>query len=1114
MRIAAAVLVFVLYAGACAMPALAAGGATNAGTRPDGQIIVRYKGLAVTPATDASRQSRLEALALRRGARLLPVRQLANGGQVFRIDATAGPSGGDDLLASLRNDPDVASVERDAWLRPAYTQPQWILAEEPGGLRLFSAWPVSAGKGIVVGVVDTGVLDHPDLVPNLVAGYDFISDPAVAADGDGRDADAHDAGDATAQDECGPGEPARDASQHGTVVAGAIAAVNNDDGLVGVAFSSKVMPLRAFGKCGGRVSDIGDAIVWAVGGSVPGLPANGNPVEVLNLSMSGPGTCSPTLQAAIDVADAAGVVVVAAAGNDGADASASMPGNCTKVVTVGASNREGSRSPYSNFGSRLDLLAPGGDEQTNTDPGADVISLWQFGPGLYGYVCCGYGTSFAAAHASGVAALMQRVKVNPPATVASILRNTARSPVLPCPEGCGGGLATASIAVRAAVQPMVYVVGGEGLVEGDDGGLYAHFSVRLSQELATPVTLDVATVDGSANAGSDYDAISLPGLTFAPGQTRREFQVRVHGDTAVESTETFGLKVANVTGAAILIAQADATIVNDDIGVLANGVPVQGLAVNGHGALYYFLDVPAGATHLEFRTSGGTGDLVMALHQDSAGGQAWCFDNGAGATAQCVLESPAPGRWFVELTGLDAFSGVTLTGSYVATNLFLADVSIVEGDAGTKAMIFTGRLVEPQPNAVTFDATITSGTATAGTDFTTTKVDGVTIPAGQLAVTFQVATLGDTTVEANETFNVTLGNVVGATSGDVQATGTLINNDGPTLTLHGGSVAEGPPGFTELPLTVTLSRAASVPVTFSLDSADGTAQEGIDYYRLSARNVTIPAGMLGKVVYLSLPGDNLVEDTETVLVTLSQPTGATILHGNATAYILNDDGPALSVLDASVAEGNAGTKVMLVTVRLSQAASVPVTYSLATAGGTATPGVDYVARSLQGMQIPAGQTTRLHQVTINGDAGIEPNETFLVELDDVVGASKYDWQAIATIYNDDGPTLSVNDVSISEGNAGTKVATFTVFLSQAAAVPISYDIATSNLAATAGSDYVAKSLAGETIPAGQLSKTFTVTLKGDTSVEANETFRVTLSNISEGATLYKNIGTGTITNDD
>jgi hypothetical protein len=267
-------------------------------------------------------------------------------------------------------------------------------------------------------------------------------------------------------------------------------------------------------------------------------------------------------------------------------------------------------------------------------------------------------------------------------------------------------------------------------------------------------------------------------------------------------------------------------------------------------------------------------------------------------------------------------------------------------------------------------------------------------------------------------------------------------------------------------------------------------------------------------VNLSLPGDNLVEDTETVLVTMSQPTGATILHGNATAYILNDDGPALSVLDASVAEGDAGTKVMLVTVRLSQAASVPVTYSIATSGGTATPGVDYVARSLQGIQIPAGQTTRLHQITINGDAGTEANETFLVNLDNVSGATRYDWQAIATIYNDDGPTLSVNDVAISEGNAGTKVATFTVFLSQAAAVPVSYDIATGNVTATAGSDYVARSLSGETIPAGQLSKTFTVTLKGDTTVEANETFRVTLGNISAGATLFKYTGTGTITNDD
>jgi hypothetical protein len=154
-------------------------------------------------------------------------------------------------------------------------------------------------------------------------------------------------------------------------------------------------------------------------------------------------------------------------------------------------------------------------------------------------------------------------------------------------------------------------------------------------------------------------------------------------------------------------------------------------------------------------------------------------------------------------------------------------------------------------------------------------------------------------------------------------------------------------------------------------------------------------------------------------------------------------------------------------------------------------------------------------VPVSGDATVEPNETFTVTLGaNPLGATLYDRQGIATIYNDDGPTLSVNDVTIGEGNAGTKVATFTVTLSQVAAAPVTYNIATSNVTATAGSDYVAKSLVGESIPAGQLSKTFTVTINGDTAVEPNETFRVTLSNISGNATLFKFTGTGTITNDD
>jgi hypothetical protein len=203
-----------------------------------------------------------------------------------------------------------------------------------------------------------------------------------------------------------------------------------------------------------------------------------------------------------------------------------------------------------------------------------------------------------------------------------------------------------------------------------------------------------------------------------------------------------------------------------------------------------------------------------------------------------------------------------------------------------------------------------------------------------------------------------------------------------------------------------------------------------------------------------------------------------------------------------------------VTVQLSQAAATDVSFGIATQD-VSSNSCDYTGFNLSNQVIPAGQTSKVFQIPVSGDTTVEGNETFLVTLaPNPVGASLYDRQAIATIYNDDGPTLSVNDVAITEGNAGTKVATFTVTLSQAAAAPVTYNIATSNLTATAGSDYVAKSLVGETIPAGQTSRTFAVTLTGDTTVEANETYRVTLSNISSNATLFKFTGTGTISNDD
>ena len=225
--------------------------------------------------------------------------------------------------------------------------------------------------------------------------------------------------------------------------------------------------------------------------------------------------------------------------------------------------------------------------------------------------------------------------------------------------------------------------------------------------------------------------------------------------------------------------------------------------------------------------------------------------------------------------------------------------------------------------------------------------------------------------------------------------------------------------------------------------------------------------------------------------------------------------PSISIADASVSEGNSGTKTLNFTVSLSQAATGTVSFDIGTANGSATAGSDYVAAAQTGRSIAAGATSASFAVTINGDTVVEPNETFLVNLSNVSGATVADGQATGTISNDDAAQvqLSIADVSISEGRKGTKNMVFTVRLSAAAAGAVSYSIATGDLTATAGSDYGAVSLSGQSIPAGSTSKTFSVPVYGDLVKEANETFSVTVSGVS-GAATADGYAVGTITNDD
>jgi len=227
--------------------------------------------------------------------------------------------------------------------------------------------------------------------------------------------------------------------------------------------------------------------------------------------------------------------------------------------------------------------------------------------------------------------------------------------------------------------------------------------------------------------------------------------------------------------------------------------------------------------------------------------------------------------------------------------------------------------------------------------------------------------------------------------------------------------------------------------------------------------------------------------------------------------------PSISIADASTSEGNSGTKQLNFTVSLSQAATSAVSFDIATANGSATAGSDYVAASQLGKTIAAGATSASFAVTINGDTAVESNETFVVNLANVSGATVADGQATGTISNDDTtttqPTLSIADVSTSEGRKGTKNMLFTVKLSAASTSPVSYSIATGNLTASAGTDYGATSLANQVIAAGATSKTFSVPVYGDLVLEPNETFSVTVSTVT-GASTGDGYAVGTIVNDD
>ena len=431
-----------------------------------------------------------------------------------------------DETAFTPNDPNFAKYQTD-YLPGDGTLTTTNKVANYGGVNITGAWNLADGTGVTIAILDTGIVKHADINTSLGdAGYDFISDPLVSGrTTTGRASGGWDLGDWTTGSKyttknggcVDASNPAEASSWHGSHVASASGAeyTNNGVGMAGIAYNAKVVPVRVLGHCGGYDSDINDAIVWAAGGHVDGIPDNPNPAQVINMSLGGDGACSADDDAAIAIAkaNALGASVVVAAGNDGDDVANSSPASCPGAITVAATGITSRLTFYSNY----------------NIPGENVVALGAFGGGVYpddaatgaqlnpegfawqaintgtttpkaspgGDTYGGMaGTSQATPHVTGTVALMQSARIAAglplltPVQVRSILQSTARVPnVVPdSAKTFGAGILDAGAAVAAAAT---YGTGDNG--GGDGGG---------NQDTTIPLTNGVVLANQSGATGS------------------------------------------------------------------------------------------------------------------------------------------------------------------------------------------------------------------------------------------------------------------------------------------------------------------------------------------------------------------------------------------------------------------------------------------------------------------------------------------------------------------------------------------------------------------------------------------------------------------------------------
>ena len=676
-------------------------------------------------------------------------------------------------------------------------------------------------------------------------------------------------------------------------------------------------------------------------------------------------------------------------------------------------------------------------------------------------------------------------------------------------------------------------VGDATVTEGDDGTTPATFDVVLSTASSSPVTVDFETAPGSADSAVDYHPASGT-LVFDPGQTTSSVPVSVTGDDTAETDETFLLILSNPSGATIANGTGLGTISNDDGGpptTLLLSIGDATVTEGNSGTTSAVFDVTLSAASVStvtvaFATSSGsatsavdfhpaTGTLVFAPAETTKSVLVRVEGDTTVETNESflVILSNASGATIANGTG---FGTIVNDDGVALPSISIAAVTQAEGNSGSTPFVFNLTLSAPSSSTVTVDYATADGSAAAPADYAA-AAGTVTFTPGQTSRQAIVQVVGETIIETNEAFTLSLSNPTNATlAGSGSAVGTITNDDAlPSISIAAPTaLAEGNSGTTAFVFNLTLSAPSSSAVTVDYATADGSAAAPADY-AAAAGTVTFTPGQTSRQIVVQVLGDTTIETNETFSVNLSNPTNATVAgSGSAVGTITNDDAPpSISIAAVTLAEGNSGNTAFVFNLTLSAASSSTVTVDFATADGAATAPADY-ASTFGTVTFNPGQTSRQIVVQVRGDTLHETNETFSVNLSNpthaTIAGSGF---ALGTITNDDAiPTLSINNITSLEGGATTYFV-FTVTLSAASGQTVTVDFATANGTATAPSDYAANSGVLTYVP-GTITQTVTIQVAGDAIAEPNETFTVNLSNATNAMVSGTGIGTGTITNDD